>query len=91
MTTGRKLRLGVAAILAALFAFVLVAHTDLHGAGSSAPEPPCAMCSTGEIAAADAPAAPHFATARVLGCTNDVRLTHEALIQHAPRGPPHAG
>lgn len=91
MTTGRKLRLALsAAILAALFTFVLVGHAGSHADLASA-DPPCAMCSSGEAATISALEAPVFDSPRVLRFVSEARRLPEAALQHPPRGPPHAG
>ena len=90
MTTGRKLRLALsAAILAALFTFVLVGHAGAHA--EIAADPPCAMCSSAEVATISAPEAPVFDAPRILRFASEVRLLPEAASQYPPRGPPLAG
>lgn len=90
MTTGRKLRLALsAAILAALFTFVLVGHSGAHA--DLAADPPCAMCSSAEVATIAAPEAPVFESSRVLRFSSEARVRPEAVSQHPPRGPPPAG
>jgi hypothetical protein len=92
MTTGRKPLLALAAaILAAVFVFVVAGHAGVHS-GSAAADPPCAMCGpAADQVVAFTPEAPLFSSPRVLSSTSEAPLLRQVTLEHPSRGPPSAG